>query len=118
MTRIHLVAIVWTLGILAACSIPGQDLPEIDFFSFDKIAHFTVFAGFGWLWMWALQGPLPHRTGYVLGAGLAYAALTELYQGLLPYDRTPDPYDALANALGLLAAVLLYRLLKRERVET
>ena len=28
------------------------------------------------------------RTGYVLAFGLAYAALTEVYQGLLPFDRT------------------------------
>lgn len=115
MTRAHLFAILWTLGILAACSIPGKDLPEIDIFSFDKIAHFTVFAGFGWLWMRALQGPLPRRTAYVLASGLAYAALTEVYQGLLPYDRTPDPLDALANALGLLTAVLLYRVFQRKR---
>ena len=118
MTLARLIAIVWTLGILAACSIPGQDIPSINLFSFDKIAHFIVFAGFGWLWMRALAGPMRRRTAYVLAFGLAYAALTEVYQGLLPFDRTPDPKDALANALGLLTAVLTYRLLKRERIKT
>ncbi len=118
MTRSHLFALVWTLGILAACSIPGKDLPDINLASFDKIAHFVVFAGFGWLWMRVLQGSLSRRTGYVLASGLAYAALTEVYQGLLPFDRTPDPNDALANALGLLTAVLIYRLLHRETVKT
>ena len=112
MTR-RLVAIVWTLGILAACSIPGRDLPEVDIVSFDKVAHFVIFAGFGWLWMWALQSPMPRRTAVVLVAGLAYAGLTEVYQGLLPFERSADPFDALANALGLLAAVLLYRRLHR-----
>ena len=114
MTRYHFLAILWTLGILAACSIPGKDLPDINVVSFDKFAHFGVFAGFGWLWMRALQGPLSHRTKCVLAAGLAYAALTEIYQGLLPFDRTPDPIDALANTLGLLTAVLIYRLLHRK----
>lgn len=114
MTRSHLLAIVWTLGILAACSVPGKDLPEISFYSFDKIAHFAIFAGFGWFWMAALQNLLTRRTAYVLVSGLAYAALTEVYQGLLPFDRTPDPYDALANALGLLTAVLVYRLLRQD----
>ena len=113
MTLARLIAIVWTLGILAACSIPGKDIPNINLFSFDKIAHFTVFAGFGWLWMRALTGPMNRRTAYVLGFGLAYAALTEVYQGLLPFNRTPDVHDALANTLGLLTAVLLYRLLKK-----
>ncbi len=116
MTRALLLAIIWTLVILAACSIPGKDLPAIDIFSIDKIAHFVVFAGFGWVWMWALKSPPPRRTAYVLAFGLAYAALTEVYQGFLPFDRTPDPKDALANALGLLTAILIYRLTNRNRL--
>ena len=111
MTHAHLLAIVWTLGILAACTIPGSDLPKINIVSFDKAAHFVVFAGFGWLWMWALR-ETPRSTWRVLAFGLAYAVLTEIYQGFLPFDRTPDPRDALANALGLLAAVLVYRMWK------
>lgn len=111
MTRAHLLAIIWTLGILTACTIPGRDLPSLNIPSLDKVAHFVVFAGFGWLWMRALRGTPAQKTWRVLAAGLAYAALTEIYQGLLPFYRSPDLYDALANALGLLAAVLLYRLI-------
>ncbi len=112
MTRAHLLAIAWTLGILAACTIPGSDLPKINIVSFDKAAHFVVFAGYGWLWMWALRGTLIRKTWRVLASGLAYAVLTEIYQGFLPFDRSPDPKDALANTLGLLAAVLVYRMWK------
>ena len=32
-TRAHLLAIAWTLGILAACTIPGSDLPKINIVS-------------------------------------------------------------------------------------
>ncbi len=110
-TRAHFLAIAWTLGILAACTIPGSDLPKINVVSFDKAAHFVVFAGFGWLWMWALR-ETPQKTWRVLAGGFAYAVLTEIYQGLLPFDRTPDLMDALANALGVLAAVLVYRVWK------
>lgn len=113
MTRNHLFAVLWTLGILAACSIPGDDLPTPPIASADKIVHFALFAGFGWLWMRAFPDGPVRATGYVLAFGLAYAALTEIYQGLLPFGRSPDPYDALANALGLLCAVLLYRLRNR-----
>ena len=109
MTRAHFLAIAWTLGILAACTIPGGDLPTVNIVSFDKAAHFGVFAGFGWLWMGALRGGLAQTTWRVLAGGLAYAVLTEIYQGFLPFERNPDPMDALANALGLLAAVLVYR---------
>lgn len=112
MTRAHLFAILWTLFILAACTVPGSDLPKVNIVSFDKAAHFGVFALFGWLWMVALGGALARKIGRVLAGGLAYAVLTEIYQGILPFDRNPDPMDALANALGLLAAVLVYRLWK------
>lgn len=101
----RLLAIAWTLGILAACSIPGSDLPKVNIVSLDKAAHFVLFAGFGWLWVRALRGPIIQRIRYVLIGGLAYAGLTEVYQGFLPFERSPDPLDALANAAGLLAAV-------------
>ncbi|MFQ5568085.1 MAG: VanZ family protein [Rhodothermales bacterium] len=112
LTRTHLLAIAWTLGILAACSIPGEDLPRVDLLSFDKTLHFAAFAVFGWLWMRAVGPPSRHRTGWVLAASSAYAVLTEIYQSLLPFERTPDPQDALANLLGLLAAVLLFRVFR------
>ena len=47
-------AVGWTVVILALCSIPGGDLPEVRIMSADKIAHFGMFAAFGWLWMLAL----------------------------------------------------------------
>jgi len=104
----YLWATLWTLAILAACSIPGEDLPDIDLFSFDKVAHFGVFALFGWLWMYAAGLPLRARAIRVLAAGIVYGILTELYQGQLPWERTPDVYDALADALGTVAGVLFY----------
>ncbi len=115
MTRYHFLAILWTLGILAACSIPVKDLPSIDIVSFDKFAHFIVFAGFGLLWMHALRDKPGRQNLLVLAFGLAYAVLTEIYQGMLPFDRTPDPKDALANTLGLLTAMLVYWLFNRKK---
>ncbi|GAB5519377.1 MAG: hypothetical protein RhofKO_16280 [Rhodothermales bacterium] len=97
----RLFAIAWTLGILAACSIPGTSLPSVSLWEFDKVAHFILFCGFGMLWMWAA----PQRFSLILLLGVAYAIGTEFYQGLLPWPRTPDPYDALANTIGLLAGV-------------
>ena len=111
----HLLALLWTLGILAGCSIPGKDLPQVDLVSFDKVVHFVIFGGFGWLWMRALRKPLIAKTWWVLTTGVAYAVLTEVYQGLLPFERTPDPNDALANALGLVAAVLLFRFFEKRK---
>lgn len=103
-----LFAVFWTLVILVACSLPGQDIPDISLFEYDKLAHFVMFAAFGWVWMYALRMPVRPRILWVLAGGIAYAFLTEVYQGLLPFERQPDLYDALANTGGLLTSVSLY----------
>lgn len=107
-TTRYTLAVLWTLAILAACTIPGEDLPDIDILSIDKFAHFAVFGLFGWVWMYALGQPFHARAAWVIAAGIAYGILTEVYQGLLPWERSPDAYDALADALGTVAGVLYY----------
>ena len=116
MTLRHLLALAWTLAILAACSIPGRDIPSVGIMQFDKVAHFGMFAGFGGVWLWALRGALAAKRWWVLGTGIAYAIGTEIYQGFLPFDRTPDPFDALANLAGLLTAIVLYQTCARRRI--
>lgn len=109
-------AIGWTLVILALFTIPGSSLPkDSSLLEFDKLAHFGLFVIFGVCWMWALNQPLKRRVVTVLVAGIAYAWLTEVYQGLLPFERTPDVYDAIANTAGLLVAVFGYVVWEKRR---
>ena len=124
-TRHYLIAAaVWTMGIIAALTIPVPGLPKIDpSLTLDKVAHVVLFAGFAVFWMRALrpddqgheteQWAVPWRqTLVVTGAGIAFAIGSEFYQMLLPFKRTADPYDALADIIGLvlgLSAYLLYR---------
>lgn len=113
MQRTHLLAVLWTLCILAACSLPGDEIPDIhfDLLEPDKIAHFTLFFVLGWLWLKAL--PTARKTNILLGAlGTLYAILTEVYQGVIPLGRTPDPMDSVANLIGLFAAMGIYHLVQ------
>ena len=111
-TLSHVVALGWTLGILLACSLPGSSIPTPSM-GLDKVAHFVLFAGLGVAWMAALASPLRRRAYLVLTLGTLYACFTEVYQGWLPWEREPDPFDALANVLGLAVGVLLYFLRRR-----
>ena len=95
-------ALAWTLGILLACSIPGPALPSEGAPGLDKVAHAALFAGFALLW---LRAAGLHRVGAVALAGIVYAVFTEVYQGWLPWERSPDPYDALADVLGVVAGI-------------
>lgn len=92
---------LWTLGILAACSLPGPSMPPAPDLGLDKVAHVVLFFGFGWLWLISAP-PAATYAAWVGLAGVLYAVGTEVYQGALPFlDRTADPYDALANLIGL-----------------
>jgi len=122
-TRYRWLAILWTVGIVAACSIPAASLTPLGpALSADKAIHFGLFAGFGAVWMRALV-PLTagawgafRRQGLRVRVGGGLLAVgTEVYQHLLPLQRLGDPYDALANGAGLLGAVIGYGILLRAR---
>jgi len=70
----------------------------------DKLEHLLVYAS---LASWWQLPPGPQRRRWLAGLSLvAFGASLELLQGLTPY-RTTDPWDALANSLGVLLGSLL-----------
>lgn len=98
-------AVGWIILILTLCSIPGESLPNAEILTFDKVGHFGMFFIGGLLWMRAW----PRSTALVLAAGLSFSALTEILQGTVPFiGRSPDPYDFVADALGLIAGLALW----------
>lgn len=107
-------AIAWTVLIAVACTIPGNQVPDLELrlFSPDKIVHVLMFLGFGALWMRAA----PDRPGAVVAGGVAFALAIEVWQTVLPIGRFGDPYDALADFVGLAIGVALG--LWRRRIES
>lgn len=102
-------ALAWVLVILALCSLPGSDIPDLNVVGIDKLGHFGMFFIGAFVWMQAW----PRSTARVLAAGLAFSALTEIYQGVLPFlGRSADPFDVVADALGLIAGLALWRWLR------
>lgn len=94
-------AIAWSLAVLAAFSIPGDDLPQFGpAFAPDKWVHVGLFAVLGALWLRAGARPWA-----VFAGGVAFSVATEVWQTVLPIGRYGDPYDALADTAGLLLAL-------------
>jgi hypothetical protein len=121
-TQYRWLAVLWTAAILGGLSLPPSSLsPAQTLLSFDKLIHAVLFGGFGLLWMRVLCPPeaagngasLRWRGGQLLGMGVLFAGGTEVYQQIMPVRRMGDPYDALADAVGLLVGILLYSLLVR-----
>jgi len=114
--RYNLFAIVWACVIFMLILMPGNNMPDTNiwsFLTFDKFAHFFVFAvlvfllviGFTkqhtyiWLKFNAVKSALAISIGYSL--------LLETGQSLVP-DRTFDLVDMLANTIGCFLGSLLF----------
>lgn len=98
-------ALLWSLGVLAACSIPGNDLPDVRLlpFSQDKWIHVALFVGVGWLWLRAF----PDRLWTILLGGVAFGIGIEVWQTLLPIGRSAELLDVVADVIGLVLGLWL-----------
>ncbi len=113
MTPIRL-TLAWALVILVVCSVPGPSVPpEFLPFSFDKWVHVGLFAVLGFLWARAVPG----REWQVLLGGVVFGIAIELWQGLPLVGRTPDALDALADAVGVVLGVGIWRWRSNESAE-
>ena len=74
---------------------PPADSPPL-FPHDDKVFHAVAFTGIGASWWW-----VTHRPRFVAIFGLAMAVITEVVQGMLPWPRSMDPLDMLADAVGV-----------------
>lgn len=100
-------AIVWTLLIVLACTLPGKSLPDAPVLGFDKIVHAGMFIGWTSLWLFLF----PKNRLFLVLLGVAFGIFLEFYQQWLPFDRTFDWWDAAADGLGVLLGLGFYLLL-------
>lgn len=104
-------AIAWAVVIFILSSVPSSAIPKMDILSHDKLIHGTIFFIFGIFVYRALDpGIASHRfnwkralVSFAIVAG--YGILDELHQHFVP-GRTPDVYDALADAFGGLISLV------------
>jgi VanZ family protein len=93
------VAWLWAAVLFVGLSWPGEKLPAVAALSFDKLIHAVLFGVLFWLFV--RSGSRPLRVAL---ACAAFGALSEVWQHVLPFGRTGDVYDALANLTGVLVA--------------
>jgi len=112
--RTVLVAIAWTVLILIACLIPGDEVPDVQVPLIDKYVHFIIFAGCSFLWLCTAPLAPVRRSILVFVACIALGYIVELLQGSgITTGRSYDMFDVLADAIGSLIGVILFYLSKR-----
>ena len=102
-------AALWAVLIFVMSSVPGQSLPPLPAWNFDKLVHALVYAILAGLCLLALgRGVhLPGGRMVALAALIAtlYGVSDELHQLLTP-GRSADVLDVVADAVGALIGAL------------
>jgi len=93
-------AILWTVLIVIGLTIPGGALPYGSLWEFDKLIHFGLFLVLTVLWLEAMAFGRISRSIMILALIVAFSFLSEVYQQLLPFERTADIFDAVADSIG------------------
>jgi len=106
----HLPALVWAAVIFFVSSLSQVPTAPMGFLSWDKVAHFGVFAIFGLLLVRAFRG----RFVPALAVGIGWGALDEIHQ-LFVVGRNCSVYDFTADAAGVIAAVGGFFLLRKAK---
>ena len=102
------------LAVLSLSAIPKLNL-GLNIKSGDKYLHFTAYFGLTLLWYFALKDRINKKMFkfFVPLTIIIYGIILEGLQSGLTTYRTGDVYDAIANASGVIVAVLVFkRLLK------
>jgi VanZ family protein len=111
--RIYLPFLFWLITIFALSAYPKAIIPQSRYISWDKIAHLVEYA---------ILGYLASRAAYFSGSrflysrwlwigvlfGIIYAISDEYHQLYVP-GRIGSPYDVVADSIGVLLGVWLFR---------
>ena len=114
-------AFVWFLLIMVLLSLPGESFPVVAIWKPDKLAHITLFGMQAFLLWLALVLPssvAPLRLPPLVVSGLAtmlFGVASEGYQALFT-TRMADPFDMIANAIGVLLFLTGVRVIGPERL--
>ncbi|WP_375580969.1 VanZ family protein [Marivirga tractuosa] len=114
--RYNLFGIIWFLLILLLGLTPGESMPITnvwEFLSFDKIAHFFVFAVLSFLLILGFSKQYTfmffryYAVPLAIGISLLYGLIIEIGQTFIP-ERGLEPLDILANTIGVFAGWFVF----------
>lgn len=116
--RYNTLAVSWSLIILLLCLTPTHHLPQFDIwaiFSLDKVAHFLLFSVLALFTIVGLKRQYYsyHLRYYAKTVALLYCAaygfLTESLQLLISPTRSFDWLDLVADIIGAIIGIGLFR---------
>lgn len=106
-----LTALVYAIALGAVSLMTLNDLPEVNISFADKIFHFLAYGLFVILWylafFYSFKCQKTKALLYAFILAVLFGIIIEVLQGALTASRALDAYDALANTLGALTALIV-----------
>lgn len=107
---------LWSALILILVGIPGNHIPTvsswINLLQPDKLIHLGLFAPFSWFWAHFFFLKTANRSKsafWALIIGMFYAGTTELLQLYVFSGRNANFPDAIADIIGTIIGVVIFR---------
>jgi glycopeptide antibiotics resistance protein len=97
-------------------AMPAKYLVESRVFQYDKLGHFALFGGWAFLYgLFVMYYRRKTDVGLkrIFWIAFLFGAFIELYQHIMPVNRSGNLADLAANGLGCLAAVLALGIIKQ-----
>lgn len=96
--------------------MPTSGLPKVGISQFDKVVHISIFVILSILWQfYFFKRGVENSRKFVfifLLSMLVYGILIEVFQELFTVSRTADPFDVLANMIGVAIGIAIFKYLK------
>jgi hypothetical protein len=98
------------IGLLSLSAVPKLNI-GLDIKSGDKYLHFIAYFGLSTIWYFALRDKIQKRlfNFFVPLALIFYGIILEGLQSGITTYRTGDIYDALANTVGVIVSLVVFK---------
>ena len=111
--RVHFLAFAWALTILLLSATPGRDLPNLAFEHLDKIVHANAYGILAILLCFSFRALGIKSLFVTFVIATSYGFLMELMQGTFFVGRYFDTADGIANGIGSLIGIVIFKRLDR-----
>lgn len=101
------------IGILSFISMPTEKMP----LSFsDKFLHFSAYFFLTTAWLYSIKGfqNFQKKIKYVFLGCFIYGIIIEVLQNAITSHRTGSFLDILANAVGMILAMIIFHLFEKK----
>ena len=113
---IGFILFVATLLLLFFTLATPSRLGDSELYNYDKLGHFMLF--FIWTFIFGLfMISLKNEHAsllFIFITGSVFGITIEILQGIVPFDRNPNIYDAIADVAGSLTAAIMLLVVKKK----